>query len=118
MRHPPRILLLFLKSTLVGVAAHEKELLGSGKITFNARKLHVLALSTKWHGRKFDDGKRASDVLMMAVFNDIESRDGTNMRVFAIVHRENQSALRLCARHGLVKQISPPHPDYKWLVTN
>jgi hypothetical protein len=116
-QYDPQVLLLFSKSTLVGVAAHEKKTLGAGDVTFPARELHVLALSTKWHGKKFTDGRRASDVLMVAALSDIASRDGVETRVFAVVHRENQAALRMCERHGLVGEMSSAHPDYRRLLT-
>ncbi len=115
--YDPQVLLLFSKSTLVGVAAHEKKTLGVGEVSFPARELHVLALSTKWHGKKFPDGRRASDVLMVAALSDIANRDGAGIRVFAVVHRDNQSALRMCERHGLVGEMSSSHPDYRRLLT-
>lgn len=55
--------------------------------------------------------------MMVAALSDIANRDGAETRVFAVVHRENQAALRMCERHGLVGEMSSAHPDYRRLLT-
>lgn len=100
----PRLLLLLERVTgkLVGVAAHERiTLLGPDKEEFAATKLEVLAISCEWHGRRFESGERASDVLLSATLKDINERVPPQYRrVLAIVHEENERSLEVCRRHG------------------
>jgi hypothetical protein len=104
---------------LVGVAAHEREVLQGGDgVTFNATKLEVVAISARWQGRRFNNGVRASDVLMSAVMADVANRvPPRDARVFAVVHEDNVRSLRLCRRFGLVDEMSRPHPAYRRIVT-
>ena len=66
----------------------------------------------------FVTGERASDVLMSAVMTDVSARvPPRDARVFALVHEDNQRSIALCHRHGLVEEMSRPHPDYRRIVT-
>jgi len=117
----PRLLLAFVRATreLFGVGAHEREILeGPDGATFAATKIEVLAVASAWQGRRFGTGERASDVLMSAVMTDVSIRvPPRDARVFALVHEENVRSLALCRRHGLVEEMSRPHPDYRRIVT-
>lgn len=117
----PRLLLAFLAATreLFGVAAHERVILqGSDGARFHATKLEVLAIATPWQGRRFATGERASDVLMSAVMTDVSARvPARDARVFAVVHEDNHRSIDLCCRHGLVEEMSRPHPNYRRIVT-
>jgi len=117
----PRLLLAFVTATneLFGVAAHERVTLQGGDgARFNATKLELLAIVTPWQGRRFRTGERASDVLMSTVMTDISARvPPRDARVFALVHEDNERSIALCRRHGLVDEMSRPHPDYRRLVT-
>jgi hypothetical protein len=118
----PRLLLVFGQGSrpqLVGVAAHERVLLqgGDGR-TFAATKLQVAALSLSWQGKSFEDGTRASDVLMSAVMTDLKARlPPRHARVLALVHEDNIRSIALCRRYGLTQELSRPHPQYLRLVT-
>jgi hypothetical protein len=117
----PRLLLGFDLTTgeLFGVAAHERIVLqGADGATFDATKIEVVAVAHKWQGRRFGSGERASDVLMSAVMVDVSARvPPRDARVFAIVHEEDARSIVLCKRHGLVEEMSRPHPDYRRLIT-
>ncbi|MGH3938192.1 MAG: hypothetical protein ACRDTG_06090 [Pseudonocardiaceae bacterium] len=117
----PRLLLAFVRATreLFGVAAHERVVLQGGDgAQFHATKLEVLAIALPWQGRRFHTGERASDVLMSAVMTDVCARvPPRDARVFALVHEDNQRSIVLCHRHGLVEEMSRPHPDYRRIVT-
>jgi len=117
----PRLLLLVVTATgdLIGVAAHErKSLHGPSGAPFNATVLEVIALATKWQGRSFESGERASDVLMSAVMVDVASRvPPRDAHVLAVVHEENERSLGLLRRHGLTQEMSRPAPEYRRFVT-
>lgn len=117
----PRLLLAFVTATreLFGVAAHERVILQGGDgVQFHATKLEVLAIATPWQGRSFRIGERASDILMSAVMTDVSARvPPRDARVFALVHEDNQRSIALCHRHGLVEEMSRPHPVYRRIVT-
>ncbi|MFI7517037.1 hypothetical protein ACIBVK_26445 [Micromonospora echinofusca] len=116
----PRLLLAFTATgELFGVAAHERQFLQGGSgVRFAATKLEVAAVSKPWQGRRFGSGARASDVLMSAVMTDVASRvPPRDARVFAIIHEDNHRSLALCRRHGLVQEMTRPHPEYRRLVT-
>lgn len=117
----PRLLLAFVTSTgeLFGVAAHERVTLqGADGARFDATKLEVLAIVNAWQGRRFHSGERASDVLMSAVMTDVSARvPPRDARVFALVHEDNQRSIAVCRRHGLVEEMSRPHPSYRRIVT-
>lgn len=116
----PRLLLGFTgQGELFGVAAHEKVVLQrSGRPSFAATKLEVVAVATAWQGRRFASGERVSDVLMSAVMTDVARRiPPRDARVFAIVHEDNHRSLSLLRRHGLVEEMSRPHPQYRRPVT-
>jgi hypothetical protein len=117
----PRLLLAFVATTgeLFGVAAHERVTLQGGDGgQFHATKLEVVAIATPWQGRRFQTDERASDVLMSAVITDISARvPPRDARVFALIHEDNQRSIALCHRHGLIEEMSRPHPDYRRIVT-
>jgi hypothetical protein len=116
----PRLLLAFVAATseLFGVAPHERVVLENANAQFNATKLEVVAIATAWQGHRFHTGERASDVLMSAVMTDISARvPPRDARVFAVLHQDNHRSLALCRRHGLVEEMSRPHPDYRRVVT-
>ena len=116
----PRLLLGFLDATgeLFGVAAHEEVVLEGDSSRFHATKLQVIALAAAWQGRRFQSGVRPSDVLMSAVMTDISARTPPRtQRVFAVIHEENQRSIALCRRHGLIAEMSRPHPQYRRLTT-
>jgi hypothetical protein len=115
----PRLLLAFdTTGTLFGVAAHERVVLESPTARFNATKLEVVAVTTAWQGRHFPSGERASDILMSAALTDVSVRvPPRHTRVFAVVHEGNHRSLALCHRHGLVEELTRPHPNYRRLVT-
>ena len=123
----PRLLLMLTSATgeLVGVAAHERVMLhdsASGE-TIAATKIEVVAIASRWQGRRFpgegtEPGPRASDVLMSAVMTDISHRvPPRDARVMAVVHQDNERSLTLCQRHGLIDELTRPHPAYRRLVT-
>lgn len=115
----PRLLLAFdTTGELFGVTAHERAVLESPDARFPATKLEVVAVATGWQGRRFPVGERASDVLMSALMTDVSARvPPRDARVFAIIHKANHRSLALCRRHGLVEEMSRPHPDYRRLIT-
>ena len=116
----PRLLLAFTQAgDLFGVAAHERVLLQAGDGTsFPATKLEVVGVALKWQGHSFPAGERASDVLMSAVMADVSARvPPRDARVCAIVHEDNHRSLALCHRHGLIEEMSRPHPSYRRIVT-
>lgn len=117
----PRLLVALVAATgeQFGVAAHERVILEGGDgAQFHATKLEVLAIATPWQGRRFRTGERASDVLMSAVMTDISARvPPRDARVFALVHKDNERSLAVCRRHGLIEEMSRPHPDYRRIVT-
>ncbi|MDQ1306254.1 MAG: hypothetical protein QG671_2086 [Actinomycetota bacterium] len=123
----PRLLLMLTSASgeLVGVAAHERVVLhdpASGE-TIAASKIEVVAVTSGWQGRRFpgegtEPGPRASDVLMSAVMTDIAGRvPPRDARVMAVVHQDNERSLVLCRRHGLIDELTRPHPAYRRLVT-
>lgn len=116
----PRLLLGFAATgDLFGVAAHEKVILQRGDGGgIAATKLEVLAIASAWQGRRFRSGERASDVLLAAVMSDVARRvPPRDARVFAIVHEDNRRSLALLRRHGLVEEMTRPHPRYRRPVT-
>jgi hypothetical protein len=116
----PRLLLaLTTAGDLFGVAAHERVALEASDGThFPATKLEVVGVALKWQGRTFPTGERASDVLMSAVMTDVSSRvPPRDARVYAIVHQDNHRSLAVCQRHGLIEEMSRPHPSYRRIVT-
>lgn len=122
-RNDPRLLLIFERKTggLVGVAAHERTVLGaSSGAPFAATQLEVVAVALAWQGRRFMTGARASDVVMSAVMADVTTRvPPRDARVFAVVHEDNLRSVALLRRHGLVEEMSRPasFPHYRRLVT-
>lgn len=73
----PRILLVHERGTmdLVGLAAHERILLRAvDNTTFEATRLHAVAIATSWQGRRLGETERASDVVMSAAMTDITAR--------------------------------------------
>jgi hypothetical protein len=119
--HDPRLLLVFEKKTnaLLGVAAHERTTLQfRGEPPFAATKLELVAVALNWQGKRFRSGSRVSDVVMAAVMRDVIDRvPRRDARVFAVVHEDNARSIALCRRHGLVEDLSSPHPAYRRLVT-
>ena len=117
----PTILLMFdvASRVLVGIAAHERQFLGTSALDrVPATKIHLAAVSSKWQGKKFSNGDRVSHVLINAVLTDISTRvPPRDPRVFAIVHEHNTRSLALCRRFGLVKELQRSHPSYLILVT-
>lgn len=117
----PRLLLLIERESgdLVGVAAHEREtLLDADGTELAGTHLHVVALSTSWHGRGFASGEKASDVLMSALMQDVKDRVPPRWaRVYAIVHEDNPRGLGLCARFGLTVDMPRSHPNYRRIIT-
>lgn len=118
----PRLLVALVAATgeQFGVAAHEQVILEGGDgAQFHATKLEVLAIAASWQGRRFRTGERASDVLMSAVMTDISTRvPPRDVRVFAVVHEDNQRSIAVCRRHGLIEEMSRPHPNYRRIVTS
>jgi hypothetical protein len=87
----PRLLLVFDRGSheLVGVAAHERQLLSGPDGSFPATKLEVVAVARTWQGRRFGesavDGPRVSDVVMSALMTDVSARvPPRDARVFAV----------------------------------
>ncbi len=117
----PTILLLFdvSSSVLVGIAAHERQSLGTNALDkVPATKIHLAAVSSKWQGKKFSNGDQVSHVVMNAVLTDIATRvPPRDPRVFAIVHEHNMRSLALCKRFGLIKELQRTHQSYLTLVT-
>jgi hypothetical protein len=117
----PTVLLVFdvPSRALVGVAAHERQFLGTNALDrVPATKIHLAAVSNKWQGKKFSNGDQVSHVLMNAVLTDIATRvPPRDPRVFAVVHEHNTKSLALCKRFGLVKELQRSHPSYLILVT-
>ena len=117
----PTILLVFDVSShvLVGVAAHERQFLGTNALDkVPATKIHLAAVSNKWQGKKFSNGDQVSHVVMNAVLTDIATRvPPRDPRVFAIVHEHNTKSLALCKRFGLVTELQRSHPSDLILVT-
>jgi hypothetical protein len=121
----PRLLLVFDRGSheLVGVAAHERQLLSGPDGSFPATKLEVVAVARTWQGRRFEegavDGPRVSDVVMSAVMTDVSARvPSRDARVFAVVHQDNARSVGLCRRYGLVQEMTRPDPSYRRLVTD
>lgn len=117
----PRLLLLLLSDTneLIGVAAHERTTLVTGRgVAFDATKLEVAALNKQWQGRRFSTGERASDVLMSALMKDVVTRMPPRYaRIFGVVHKDNRRSVGLCRRYGLTEEMTSRDPDYRRLVT-
>jgi hypothetical protein len=62
----PTILLVFDTASrdFVGVAAHERQSLGTNALDrVAATKLHLAAAAAKWQGKRFSSGDRVSDVV-------------------------------------------------------
>ena len=118
----PTILLVFDASSrvLVGVAAHERQFIGTNALDkVPATKIYLAAVSSKWQGRKFSSGDQVSHVVMSAVLTDIATRvPPRDPRIFAIVHEQNTRSLALCKRFGLVKELQRSNPSYVILVTH
>ena len=120
----PRLLLVFDRRSneLVGMGAHERQVMSGPGGSFPATKLEVVAVASAWQGRRFEegvgDGPRVSDVVMSAVMTDVSARvPPRDARVFAVVHEENARSLALCRRYGLVQELTRPGPSYRRLVT-
>jgi len=117
----PTILLVFdiASRVLVGIAAHERQFLGTNALDrVPATKIHLAAVSSKWQGKKFSNGHQVSHVVMNAVLTDIATRvPPRDPRVFAVVHEHNTKSLALCKRFGLVKELQRSDPSYLILVT-
>lgn len=117
----PRVLMLFRnKEELVGVAAHEQKTLLRADEAFRATKLTVLAIATRWQGRGFVSGERASDVLMSAVMVDVSTRVPARFaRILGLVHEDNVRSIKLCKRHGFTEELSRSEdlPSYRRLLT-
>jgi hypothetical protein len=116
----PRLLLAFTaEGGLFGVAAHERVVLSTSEgLRFPATKLEVVAVTSTWQGRSLPTGERASDILMSAAMTDVRARvPPRDARVFAVVHEDNHRSLALCRRHGLIEEMSRPHPSYRRIVT-
>lgn len=123
----PRLLLVFDEASgdLVGVAAHERAEVGvPGVLALVATRIEVVAVARSWQGKRFgatasiDTGPRASDVVMATVMRDIQTRpQPRSNKVFATAHQGNARSLALCRRHGLVNEMSRPHPEYIRLIT-
>jgi len=117
----PRLLLVFAraKEELIGVAAHlSADLVGGDGNDIPASRLHVVALASKWHGRRFGSGERASDVVMSAAIVDVDARaPPRNERIYGVVHKDNVRSIAVCKRHGFTEEMSSPDPDYRRLMT-
>jgi hypothetical protein len=117
----PTILLVFdaASGDLVGVAAHERQFLGTNALDkVAATKIHLAAVAKKWQGKTFSSGERVSHVVMNAVLTDIATHvPPRDPRVFAIVHEDNAKSLALCKRFRLVKELLRLHPRYLVLAT-
>lgn len=118
----PTILLVFdvASRKLVGVAAHERQPLGTNALDkVDATKIHLIAVAAKWQGATFSSGERVSHVVMNAALTDIATHvPPRDSRVFAIVHEQNNRSLALCKRFGLVKELQRPDKDYRMLATD
>jgi len=121
----PRLLLVLDRRSkeLVGVAAHERQVMSGPDGSFPATKLEVVAVARTWQGRRFEEGTadrpRVSDVIMSAVMTDVSTRvPPRDARVFAVVHQDNARSLALCRRYGLVREMTRPDPSYRRLVTD
>lgn len=100
-----RLLLVVEDDRLVGCAGHHLEgiVRGDGKLLM-ATRLQLLALSRTDQGRRLDDGRRLSDLVMETVkFDALETRAGRVLT--AIVARDNIRSIRLAERHGLRSQV-------------
>lgn len=119
-KNDPRLLLLFDRQDgeLIAVAAHERTELRHRKKIFAATRLEVVAVARAWQGQRLHGGARVSDVMMSAVMSDVSSRvPPRHARVFALIHEKNLRSAALCARHGLVEELSRVDPEYRRLVT-
>lgn len=53
-----------------------------------------------------------------AVMTDVSARvPPRDVRVFAPVREDNKRSIALCRPHGLVEEMSRPHPEYRRIVT-
>jgi hypothetical protein len=115
----PTIVLVFdtASGDLVGVAAHERQSLGTNALDkVDATKIHLAAVAKKWQGKTFSTGERVSHIVMNAadIATHVPPRDP---RIFAIVHRANARSVALCKRFGLVKRLRSDHADYVIFAT-
>lgn len=117
----PTILLVFDSASrdLVGVAAHERQSLGTNALDkVAATKLHLAAVAEKWQGKTFPSGERVSHVVMNAALADIATHvPPRDPRVFAIVHEDNARSLALCRHFGLAKELRRATKHYLILAT-
>jgi hypothetical protein len=107
-----RLLLVMDGDRLAACFAHHPEGLmtesgGAGtavRVIF-ATRLHLLALSIEDQGRRLDDGRRLSDLIMESLVVDAMDREMAVV-LTAVVARGNLRSLSLCQRHGLRSQVA------------
>ncbi|MFI5003560.1 MAG: hypothetical protein ACHQE6_00970 [Solirubrobacterales bacterium] len=101
-----RLLLVLDDGRLTGCMAHALELLieDAGPAIVAAR-LHLLAIAIEDQGRRLEDGRRRSDLIVQAlIFDAFETRETEVLT--AVVARENLRSITLCERNGLRSQVS------------
>jgi hypothetical protein len=99
-----RLLLVLDAGRLAGCAAHHREALLLVDRTIVATRLSLLALSLADQGRRLDDGRRLSDLVMSTLIVDaLETRESDVLT--ALVARDNLRSIRLCERNGLRSQV-------------
>lgn len=106
-----RLRLVLDDERLAACFAHHPERLvvaaerGTPARPLEATRLQLVALSLADQGRRLDDGRRISDLVMASCIADaIEHRSSAILT--AIVARDNLRSLALCQRHGLRSQVA------------
>lgn len=98
------MLLVLDRGRLAGCIAHHLEALLLADRTLEVTRLSVCALSLADQGRRLDDRRRLSDVVMETLIADAVATRGTAV-LTAIVARDNLRSIRLCERNGLRSQV-------------
>jgi hypothetical protein len=99
-----RLLLVLDDERIAGCAAHHRDALLLVDRTIVATRLSLLALARADQGRRLEDGRRLSDLVMSTLIVDaLKTRESDVLT--AIVARDNLRSIRLCERNGLRSQI-------------
>jgi ribosomal protein S18 acetylase RimI-like enzyme len=103
-----RLLLVLERDRMIACVGHRPESLITrrGEMVYPRpfTRLHLLALALDQQGRRLDDGRRLSDLVMATlIFDALDTRG--EQALTAIVARDNLRSIALCERHGLRSQV-------------
>jgi hypothetical protein len=100
-----RLLLVLDDGRLTGCMAHALEvLLEDAGPAIVATRLHLLAMSIEDQGRRLEDERRLSDLVVQTLISDAFQTRETGV-LTAVVARENLRSIALCERNGLRSQV-------------